>query len=154
GSSFKPYTLATVLTQTLHQTIGKAHYAVDSKVPGSQCMTIEGTKICNDPGDASVSAPLITIASAMKYSLNTTFDLLASQAGPDNVAATAHKRGIPVKDVHGNKTLVEQNGTTNFGIGIGDYPVSPMDQAVGFATLANQGVRNDPFFVAKATAAD
>jgi membrane peptidoglycan carboxypeptidase len=154
GSSFKPYTLATVLTQTLHQTIGKAHYAIDSKVPGSQCATVEGTKICNDPGDRSVSAPLVTIETAMKYSLNTTFDLLASQAGPDKVAAIAHRMGVADKDFHGNKTLVEKNGTTNFGIGIGDYPVSPMDQAAGFATLANDGVRNDPYFVSKATASD
>jgi membrane peptidoglycan carboxypeptidase len=154
GSSFKPYTLATALSQTLHQTEGKAHYAVDSLVPGSQCLTIEGTKICNDPGDKGVSAPLVTIQAAMKYSLNTTFDLLASQAGPDNVAAIAHKMGVSAKDFHGNKTLVEKNGTTNFGIGIGDYPVSPMDQAVGFATLANEGVRNDPYFVEKATASD
>ncbi|HEY3629383.1 MAG TPA: penicillin-binding transpeptidase domain-containing protein, partial [Jatrophihabitantaceae bacterium] len=154
GSSFKPYTLATVLTQTLHQAIGKAHYAVDSKVNGSQCVTIEGTKICNDPGDRSVSAPLVTILTAMKYSLNTTFDLLASQAGPDNVAAIAHKMGIAETDFHGNKTLEDENGVTNFGIGIGDYPVSPLDQAVGFATLANKGTRNDPYLVAKATASD
>jgi membrane peptidoglycan carboxypeptidase len=96
----------------------------------------------------------VTIANAMKYSLNTTFDLLASQAGPDNVAATAHAMGIATRDSYGHKTLQNKNGSTSFGIGIGDYPVTPLDQAVGFATLANNGVRNDPFLVIKATASD
>ena len=36
----------------------------------------------------------MTIANAMKYSLNTTFDQLAYQAGPSNVAKTAHAMGI------------------------------------------------------------
>ena len=59
GSSFKPYTLATVLTQTLKQTPEKDHFAINSYVPGDYCRTIDGTKICNDPGDYSVSASRI-----------------------------------------------------------------------------------------------
>jgi membrane peptidoglycan carboxypeptidase len=154
GSSFKPYTLATVLTQTLKQTPGKSHVALDSYVDGSYCRTIEGTKICNDPGDQSVSSSRIKLALAMKYSLNTTFDLLAVDAGPNSVAKTAHAMGISEKDSRGNKTLSDQNGNTTFGIGIGDYPVTPLDQATGFATLANAGKANQAYFVQKATASD
>jgi membrane peptidoglycan carboxypeptidase len=87
----------------------------------------------------------------MKYSLNTTFDELASEAGPGNVARTAHAMGISKRDPEGNKTLVGPNGTTTFGIGIGDYPVSPLDQATGFATLADNGLRNHPYLVQQAT---
>ncbi len=154
GSSFKPYTLATVLTQTLKKTPGKDHVALDSYVDGSYCRTIDGTKICNDPGDESVSSSRIKLALAMKYSLNTTFDLLALDAGPNNVADTAHAMGIAKEDSNGRKTLQEKNGDTTFGIGIGDYPVTPLDQAVGFATLANGGKANAPYFVQKATASD
>jgi membrane peptidoglycan carboxypeptidase len=154
GSSFKPYTLATVLTQTLKQTEGKAHYAIDSKVNGSYCLNIEGTKICNDPGDQTVSGPQVSIANAMKYSLNTTFDLLASEAGPSKVADTAHAMGIATTDSNGNKSLVDAKGNTTFGIGIGDYPVSVLDQANGFATLQNSGIRNDAYLVQKATSSD
>jgi membrane peptidoglycan carboxypeptidase len=154
GSSFKPYTLATVLTQTVKKQEGKQHLAIDSYVDGSYCRKVDGTKICNDPGDESVSSPRIKLSLAMKYSLNTTFDLLAYQAGPDDVATTAHAMGIAKVNTNGTKTLQGRDGHTTFGIGIGDYAVTPLDQAVGFATLANGGGRNDPYFVQKATASD
>ncbi|WP_375486056.1 transglycosylase domain-containing protein [uncultured Jatrophihabitans sp.] len=154
GSSFKPYVLATVLTQTIKQAEGKPHYTINSQVNGSKCLEIEGTKICNDPGDDSVSSSKISVRKAMKYSLNTTFDLLASEAGPDQVADTAHALGVSVEDSNGQKTLQDKNGSTSFGIGIGDYPVSTMDQASGYATLANGGVRNDPYLVAQVTDSD
>jgi membrane peptidoglycan carboxypeptidase len=154
GSSFKPYTLATVLTQTLKQTPGKSHVALNSYVDGSYCRKIEGTPICNDPGDQSVSSSRIKLSLAMKYSLNTTFDLLAVDAGPNNVAGTAHGMGIAKTDSNGTKTLAGSNGQTSFGIGIGDYPVTPLDQATGFATLANSGKANEPYFVQKATASN
>jgi membrane peptidoglycan carboxypeptidase len=151
GSSFKPYTLATVLTQTLKKTKGKDHFAIDSIVDGSLCRKIDGTQICNDPSDAPYSSPRIKLSLAMKYSLNTTFDLLAFDAGPDNVAATAHTMGVAKTDTDGTETLVDRNGHTQFGIGIGDYPVTPLDQATGFATLANDGKVNQAFLVQKAT---
>jgi membrane peptidoglycan carboxypeptidase len=154
GSSFKPYTLATVLTQTVKKEKDKQHLAIDSYVDGSYCRKIDGTKICNDPGDQSVSSPRIKLALAMKYSLNTTFDLLAFKAGPDNVADTAHAMGIAKVNTNGAKTLQDRNGHTTFGIGIGDYAVTPLDQAVGFATLANGGKKNDPYLVEKATGSD
>ena len=154
GSSFKPYTLATVLTQTLQKTPGKPPLTLSSHVDGSYRVTIQGTKIQNDPGDLSVSGPSVTIANAIKYSLNTTFDLLAAEAGPGNVAKTAHAAGISPADASGRPTLVEANGHTAFGIGIGDYAVRPIDQAVGFATFADNGIAHDPYFVQKVTDAN
>ncbi len=154
GSAFKPYTLATVLTQTLRQTPGKSHVAIDSEVDGSFCMKIEGTKICNDPGDKSVSGSKVPVKKAMKYSLNTTFDMLAVDAGPSEVAKTAHAMGVSPTDSSGEKTLVDSDGDTNFGIGIGDYAVTTLDQASGYATLANSGVYNSAFLVQSATASN
>jgi membrane peptidoglycan carboxypeptidase len=155
GSSFKPYTLATVLAQTLRNTrgsaAGKPKLTISSYVDGSYCVTIQGRQICNDPGDQHLSGPSVTIADAMKWSLNTTFDQLAVRAGPGNVAATAHAMGIPDQDSNGNRLLVGPNGRTGFGIGIGDYPFSPIDLAFGFATLANAGVANPAYFVQSAT---
>ncbi|MEO6885178.1 MAG: penicillin-binding transpeptidase domain-containing protein, partial [Jatrophihabitantaceae bacterium] len=101
--------------------------------------------------DADVSSSSVSIANAMKYSLNTTFDQLAQQAGPPNVAKTAHAAGIARTNSNGDPTLVGSSGQTGFGIGIGDYPVSPLDQAVGFATFDNGGVHNAAYFVQKAT---
>lgn len=151
GSAFKPYTLATVLSQTLSKAKDKPRTTISTNVNGSQCVMIQGRQICNDPTDSAYSGSSVTVAYAMKYSLNTTFDELAVQAGPNNVAKTAHTMGISVKDSDGNATLQDANGNTGFGIGIGDYAVSPLDQAVGFATLANGGTTNAPYFVQKVT---
>ena len=56
--------------------------------------------------------------------------------------------------INGKPSLQNADGQTTFGIGIGDYPVHPIDQAVGFATFANGGMTNQPYFVEKATASD
>jgi membrane peptidoglycan carboxypeptidase len=150
GSSFKPYTLATALQQTLDK---KAKIAIDTRVDGSYCVTIESTKICNDPSDQQFSSSSIKVSDAMKYSLNTTFDQMAQKVGPSNVADTAHAAGIS-KLINGKPSLTNASGQTTFGIGIGDFPVHPIDQAVGFATFANDGKENSAFFVKKATASD
>lgn len=152
GSSFKPYTLATVLDQTLKKTPGKPRLTVDSIVNGSYCVDIQSRKICNDPSDQWLSSPSVSLRNAMKWSLNTTFDLMAVQVGPNNVAELAHKAGIPQTDSYGNPTLTNGDGQTGFNIGIGGYPVRPIDQAVGFATFANGGIHNPPYFVQKAVA--
>ncbi len=153
GSSFKPYTLATALTQTLDKKSHGTPVTISSIVDGSYCVTIEGTKICNDPSDQSLSSPHISVANAMKYSLNTTFDQMAQKVGPSNVADTAHAAGVS-KTINGKPSLQNPKGDTSFGIGIGDYPVHPIDQAVGFATFADRGVAHSPYFVQSATASD
>jgi membrane peptidoglycan carboxypeptidase len=147
GSSFKPFTLATVLTDNLQ---GKQpQLAINSVVNGNFTVTINGTQISNDPSDRPYSGQ-VTIANAMKYSLNTTFDLLASQVGPSNVAATAHAAGVS-KICGGQPTLQNADGSTSFGIGIGDYPVRVVDMADGFGTFANGGTTHGPYFVQQVT---
>jgi membrane peptidoglycan carboxypeptidase len=151
GSSFKPYTLATALTQNLKGV--KPAYALDSVYDGRAEVNIGGVDIKNDPGDAGVSG-FTTLAYAMKVSLNTTYDGLAYAIGPPNVAATAHAMGISKTRVdNGKPTLVNDAGQTTFGIGIGDadYSVRPLDQAVGFATIANGGTTYQPYFISKVT---
>jgi membrane peptidoglycan carboxypeptidase len=150
GSSFKPYTLAATLTQNIQGK--KPAYALSSVYDGNYCRDIEATRVCNDPGDQGVSG-FKTLAFAMKVSLNTTFDGLASEIGGKNVAAIAHAMGISKKRPDGSASLVDATGHTTFGIGIGDsdYRVRPLDQAVGFATIASGGVTHQPYFVQKVT---
>ncbi len=83
----------------------------------------------------------------MKWSLNTSFDKLAQQAGLDAVADLAHSVGISKKDSNGKPMPVDADDQTGFGIGIGDYPVSPLDQAVGYSTFASGGTLNPSYFV-------
>jgi membrane peptidoglycan carboxypeptidase len=89
----------------------------------------------------------------MKVSLNTAFDGLANDIGPASVAATAYAAGIP-KTHNGQPTLASADGKTAFGIGIGDYPVRPLDQAVGFGTFAAGGVAHAGYLVQSVTDAD
>ena len=147
GSSFKPYTLATALTQTLANK--PPLYTIKTVVDGRQTVTIDGTQISNDPSDKQYSG-MVPIDFAMKVSLNTAFDGLAYAIGPSNVAATAHAAGIE-KTCGGVPTLQNADGSTSFGIGIGDYPVHPIDQAIGYATLANGGTANAAYMVQKVT---
>jgi membrane peptidoglycan carboxypeptidase len=153
GSSFKPYTLATALTQTMDHTSPGRPLTINSIVSGKQCVHIEATKICNDPSDAPYSSSHIKVRTAMKYSLNTTFDLMADHVGPPAVAKLARRAGIS-STIDGKPSLTGPNGRTGFGIGIGDYPVHPIDEAAGFATFANHGVANPSYFVEQATASD
>lgn len=147
GSSFKPYTLAAALSQNLRG--NKPAYAINSIVDGSQSRVIDGTTIKNDPSDAQYAGN-VTLAFAMKVSLNTAFDGLASDIGPPNVAATAWAAGIP-QTHDGKKTLTSADGKTHFGIGIGDYPVRPLDQAAGFATFADGGITHQGYLVQQVT---
>ena len=143
GSSFKPYTLATALSQTLQ---GKQPgYTIKSIVDGRKTVDVQGVPISNDPSDAQY-AGFHPIDFSMKVSLNTVFDAMADKVGPANVATMAHASGVSA----GCGNLQDSNGNTPFGIGIGDLPVHPFDQAVGFSTFANGGLANAGYFVQKA----
>jgi membrane peptidoglycan carboxypeptidase len=68
----------------------------------------------------------------------------------------AHAAGIPEVQSDtgpnpGAKTLVAKNGSTDDYVGIGNYPVRPLDQAVGYATFANGGTHRSGYFVQKVT---
>jgi membrane peptidoglycan carboxypeptidase len=151
GSSFKPYTLAAVLQANLAGK--KPAYAINSTFNGSQQVNIGGVMISNDPSDAQYASSQIRIDRAMEVSLNTVFDGLAYQVGPTNVRDAAWAAGIRKTNNDGKPTLETADGQTQFGIGIGDadYAVRPLDQAVGFATIANGGNTHPAYFVSKVT---
>jgi len=138
--------LATALQQNLDSKTDNP-VAINSLVDGTSPQTIEGTVIYNDPGDANVSTKSVSVANSMKYSLNTVFDKMAAVAGPSNVADMAHSAGVTAP-------LTDDKGNVTFGIGIGDFAVHPVDQAVGFATFANGGKSNSAYLVASAADSD
>jgi membrane peptidoglycan carboxypeptidase len=75
--------------------------------------------------------------------------------GPGNVVKTAHSLGIPTTETDsgpnpGAPTLM-RNGNPDDYVGIGNYPVRILDQAVGYATLANGGLARQSYFVQKVT---
>jgi membrane peptidoglycan carboxypeptidase len=146
GSSMKPYVLATALEQGI---------SVDARRDGSNHQQFRDRDApVNNAGGAS--CPACTLKEAITRSLNTTFYGLAYEVGPNNVRDTALKAtGMPdtwpaagtVLD--NQRTLSAPSGATGSSIGIGEYEMQPIDQAVGFATFADGGIRHAPFFVAQ-----
>jgi len=149
GSSFKPYTLATALNNG---------FSVDTRRNGTSPQTFKDRdKPVVNSGNVQCAA--CTLKEAITKSLNTTFYGLAYEVGPDKVAETARlATGIPAtwpdatwvpEGLKNAPTLASpQNQQTGGAIGIGEYEVRPIDQAVGFATLAAGGMYHPRHFVA------
>jgi membrane peptidoglycan carboxypeptidase len=151
GSSFKPYVTATALTQNLQG--AQPAYTIQSEFDGSSPQTIDGLPFSNDPTDPDYGT--YSLREATTLSLNTVFGKLTSLVKPDNVVKTARAMGIPATESAtgpnpGAPTLL-RNGNADDYVGIGNYPVRVLDQAVGYATLADGGVRRTSYFVQRVT---
>ena len=147
GSAFKPYVLATALTQTLEpETPDDKKISVFKTYDGSSPQTFNGTKVANSEGGQCKPC---SVMDAMRRSVNTVFYRMGIDAGPANVAETAHKMGIPAERSNGQKTLQEKDGTTQAGISIGQYEVRTIDQAQGYGVFATGGTLHPAHFVAK-----
>jgi penicillin-binding protein 1A len=124
GSSFKAYVYTA---------------AIDSGMPPTSI--IDDSPISYPMGDGTQWAPMdddgrflgpITIRYALAQSRNVVAVKLAEQLGIDRVIEYAHRMGV--------KAQLDPN----LSLALGTSVVSPLDQAVGYATLANQGVHIDP----------
>jgi membrane peptidoglycan carboxypeptidase len=151
GSSFKPYVIATALTQNIKGV--KPAYTIQSMFDGSSPQTIDNLKFENDPTDPNYGS--YTLRRATTLSLNTVFGKLTSLVQPENVVKTARAMGIPATESAsgpnpGAPTLM-RNGNPDDYVGIGNYPVRILDQAVAYATLANGGLARQSYFVQKVT---
>ena len=127
GSSFKPYTLIAALQDGI---------SLDSRYPGPSSIQINGATIHNSEGETCGSCSLLE---ALAKSINTIFVPLAQQVGPEKVVKAAEDAGIPKS----------RNLPAVPAITLGTDDVSPLDQAVGYATIAAQGVRAEPYLVSR-----
>ncbi|SNS58719.1 Membrane carboxypeptidase (penicillin-binding protein) [Geodermatophilus pulveris] len=151
GSSVKPYVLATALEDGI---------GVTARRDGSSPKTFpDRPQPVTNSGGASCGA--CTLMEAMTRSLNTTYYGLAYEVGADRVRQNVlEATGLPETwpadpsfgSLAGKNTLADpETGGTGASIGIGQYEMRPIDQAHGFATLANEGVEHEPFFVSRVT---
>ncbi len=124
GSSFKTYVYTA---------------AVDSGMPPNA--TIDDSPISYPMGDGTRWAPQdddheflgpITLRYALAQSRNVVAVKLAEKLGIDRVIEYAHRMGV--------KAPLE----ANLSLALGTSGVSPLDQAAGYATLANAGIHIDP----------
>jgi membrane peptidoglycan carboxypeptidase len=132
GSTFKPYVLATALSQGM---------SLRTRLDGDDDKSFPGipAPISNFGGRSYGSVDLVE---ATQRSVNTAFFELGLEVGPAEVAKTAHAAGIPRET-----PLANPDGTVEGGISLGSYEVQVLDQAVGFATFANKGVPVRPYLV-------
>ena len=135
GSSFKPFVLSAAL-QDSRQNVG-----LGSTYDGSSPQDFLGVRVGNSEG---FSCNPCTVQQAMTKSVNTVFYKMGIDTGPQRVVDAAHQAGIPGDEL--------PNPTA--GISLGDKEVRPVDMASAFATFAADGIRHDPYVVAKVTAAD
>jgi penicillin-binding protein 1A len=134
GSTFKAF----VLTAAVEQGINPAtttyvsapfHYQPDPYSPAWNVQTYDHTYLGTT-----------TIENATLRSDNTVFAQLTLDVGPDKVAEMAHKLGV-------RSALTTANGAYVPSLGLGAIPVSPLDMASAYATLAAGGIYSKPMAI-------
>ncbi len=124
GSSFKPYVYTA---------------AIDSGMPPTAI--VDDSPVSYPMGDGTQWRPMdddfrflggVTLRYALAQSRNIVAVKLAQQVGIDRVIEYAHRMGI--------RAPLE----ANLSLALGSSVISPLDQAAGYATLANQGIHIDP----------
>jgi penicillin-binding protein 1A len=130
GSSFKAYTLVAALEEGISP---NKVYNGDSPKTIPNCGGGETWTLHNaEPGGGSFPLWLATADS-----VNTVFAQVINEVGPDKVVEVAHKMGI-------TNDLVPVCPLT-----LGTSPVSPLQMASGYSTLANRGLHCEPIAIAR-----
>ncbi|MDX6430670.1 MAG: hypothetical protein QOE54_3036, partial [Streptosporangiaceae bacterium] len=119
GSSFKPYVLATALSQG---------YGLKSLVNGNTPQTIQGVPFTND---SKSEQGVFDFVKMTAKSINTAYVWLGTKVGLSNVVDTAVKSGIPASSKGMNAHVLS--------LPLGPNLISPIDQASGYSTFANNG---------------
>lgn len=132
GSSFKVFGTTAALENG---------YNLNSQFDGSSPLTLPGgrTRIKNDAGE---QFGRVTIAQALKYSVNTAFVRMNLAMGPAKTKDTAIQMGIPA-----SSPGLNQNGTNI----LGEASVRVSDMANAFSTIASGGKKADPHLIGKVT---
>ena len=135
GSSFKPYILAAAFNEGIPPTqtySSKSPYYPPDGWPGSSCNCVTNAE---GPGDSG----LINLYTATTDSVNVVFAQLIQDVGAQNVVDMAHRMGV-------TSELLPV-----LSLATGSVPVTPLDQASGYQTLANGGVHCVPYTVESIT---
>ena len=158
GSTFKIVTSSALLTQSPSTTI-------NTKVDSPTTLTLPQTQhvLHNDQGevcgDGSGQAPLIT---AFAQSCDTTFAKIGIQVGANGLNDMAEKFGmndanltIPLPVAKSNYVIPASQALTAFSaIGQFSDTVTPLQEAMLAAAIANGGTLMKPYLVKQVTASD
>jgi penicillin-binding protein 1A len=122
GSAFKPFVLATALTQ------GVSPATTFESKPVTISLGNRNWYVHNYEGS---NLGTIDLGTATAYSDNTVYAQLTQLVGPTNVATMARNLGIT------------RHLDPYFAIGLGADPVSPLEMARAYSSIANGGFRID-----------
>jgi membrane peptidoglycan carboxypeptidase len=129
GSSMKAFVLAAALEQGI---------SINDTISGSQC-AIKNPGGTPDPYVQKGEGGTATLVRQTAGSVNCAFLRLGQLVGIDNVIDMARKMGVtaPLKNV------------VSFPLGVNE--ITPLEMAGAYASIANDGVFNAPYFVDKIT---
>ncbi len=155
GSTFKLITTAAAL---------EAGDTGDTLVNGESQITLPGTETTlENYGGASCGGPQVPLSTAFARSCNTSFVDLATRHGEEAFRDTADAFGIGAEDDEDfglpiqNSTIGDIPDDAALGqsaIGQRDVALTPLQNAVIAATIANDGVRMKPHLIKQVTGAD
>ncbi|HYT51545.1 MAG TPA: transglycosylase domain-containing protein [Gaiellaceae bacterium] len=136
GSTFKMFVLAAAVDEGInpestYYVSGPFHYQPDPYSPAWNVSTYDHTYL----GSTS-------IANATLHSDNTVYAQLTLDVGPKKVAEMAHRLGV-------RSSLTTKEGAYVPSLGLGAIPVSPLDLASAYATLAAGGIYSKPMAIRK-----
>jgi penicillin-binding protein 1A len=136
GSTFKTFVLAQAFL---------AGFSPSDLIDGSgPCRDVPGYPEDDPPGNfGNGQGGVGTLTSQTLKSSNCAFLRLNQIVGPDRVADLAHRLGV-------TSTLGPQNSS----MALGPDGISPLDMAAAYATIANDGVRNPPYFIERVVESD
>jgi membrane peptidoglycan carboxypeptidase len=160
GSSFKPYVLATAVSQGMNVLTSKLNGTSPLCVPPDNTalsrMTLSKPKrgACPPlwatvtPDNATKSGP-VSVAAATAASSNPAYVDLAHRVGTFNVVRMAKSFGVNIAKFPAGSNLSRMIGETGIALGIASLTVE--EQATTFATLANRGNYHTPHVIANLT---
>jgi len=136
GSTFKMFVLAAAVDEginpaTTYYVSGPFHYQPAPYSPAWNVTTYDHTYL----GSTS-------IANATLHSDNTVYAQLTLDVGPKKVAEMAHRLGV-------RSPLTTKEGAYVPSLGLGAIPVSPLDLASSYATIAAGGIYSKPMAIRK-----
>jgi penicillin-binding protein 1A len=136
GSTFKMFVLTAAVDEginpaTTYYVSGPFHYQPDPYSPAWNVTTYDHTYL----GSTS-------IANATLHSDNTVYAQLTLDVGPKKVAEMAHRLGV-------RSPLTTKEGAYVPSLGLGAIPVSPLDLASSYATIAAGGIYSKPMAIRK-----
>ena len=148
GSSFKPYVLTTAIRQGMNP--DTSYY--NGKSPINLTLD-DGTNwtVNNAEGEGGGT---MSVRDATVHSVNVVFAQLGLDVGPDEFAQTAYDMGITsALGINANGVPCKSGGSCYTppadaigGLALG---ITPLEQANGFATLADGGIRNTATAISK-----